>query len=67
MKKVVVLVSAIMLFAGLTFAQTQTKETTKPVEKKETAKPAEKKETTKAVKPDKPADKPTEKKAPEKK
>ncbi|MEI8004991.1 MAG: hypothetical protein WCI48_02200 [Bacteroidota bacterium] len=70
MKKVVVLVSAIMLFAGLTFAQTTQTKDQKPAEKKEApkttekkdAKPAEKKEATKpAAKPAaKPAEKPAE-------
>jgi len=42
MKRVVLLVSSVVLFAGLTFAQTpqtQSKNTTKPVEKKEAAAP----------------------------
>ncbi|MCX6287605.1 MAG: hypothetical protein NTY96_10875 [Bacteroidetes bacterium] len=56
MKKVVVLVSAFMLFAGLTFAQTPQVKDQKTTGKKEVVKPAEKKEVAK------PAAKPAEKK-----
>ena len=71
MKKVVVFVSALMLFAGLSFAQTPQTKDQKPAEKKEapkaTAKPADKKETPKPTPAAKSTDKAAEKKAPEKK